>query len=146
MSPPLVMPLSVITRLEMLSALLSGKSGAHHPIHGRRDDGVSLSKTAISSVPKSTTISGVPYRASWRLTCSRSRVQPPGPRWAPLLLYPAPVGPSVLIEGAMIDQLGLLQLADVHGAHRPHAGADGAHSTARPRARYDVDQPPVICA
>src|SRR6266849_4734384 len=25
------------------------------------------------------------------------------------------------------DQLGLLQLADVHGTHRPHAGADGAH-------------------
>src|SRR6202158_495488 len=29
------------------------------------------------------------------------------------------------------DQLGLLQLPDVHGADRPHAGADGAHQVER---------------
>src|SRR5713226_7776150 len=29
------------------------------------------------------------------------------------------------------DQLGLLQLADVHGAHRAHAGADGPHEVER---------------
>src|SRR5882672_6668580 len=30
------------------------------------------------------------------------------------------------------DQLGLLQLLDVHGAHRAHAGADGAHEVQGP--------------
>src|SRR5712692_10112948 len=36
------------------------------------------------------------------------------------------------LDGRRDDELGLLQFADAHRAHRPHAGADGPDEVQRP--------------